>query len=92
MRERRRERAVDKRQKSFERILSWLYILFILFAAALIIHLFFIQVIDIKKYEGVQLLIQGNMIIIHIMTFRPFGNMTMVIVFMISLLMIPILK
>ena len=51
MRERRRERAVDKRQKSFERILSWLYILFILFAAALIIHLFFIQVIDIKKYR-----------------------------------------
>lgn len=51
MRDRRRERAIDKRQKSFDRILSWLYILFILFAAALIIHLFFIQVIDIKKYR-----------------------------------------
>ncbi len=51
MRDRRRDRAVDKRQKSFDRILSWLYILFILFAAALIIHLFFIQVIDIKKYR-----------------------------------------
>lgn len=51
MRSRRKERVVDKRQKSFDRILSWLYILFILFAAALIIHLFFIQVIDIKKYR-----------------------------------------
>ena len=51
MRDRRRDRAVDKRQKSFDRILSWLYILFILFEAALIIHLFFIQVIDIKKYR-----------------------------------------
>lgn len=51
MRDRRRDKAVDKRQKSFDRILSWLYILFILFAAALIIHLFFIQVIDIKKYR-----------------------------------------
>lgn len=51
MRDRRAERAIDKRQKSFDRILSWLYILFILFAVALIIHLFFIQVIDIKKYR-----------------------------------------
>lgn len=51
MRDRRAEKAVDKRQKSFDRILSWLYILFILFAVALIIHLFFIQVIDIKKYR-----------------------------------------
>ncbi|HIS35210.1 TPA: penicillin-binding protein 2 [Candidatus Scatousia excrementigallinarum] len=51
MRDRRGERSVDKRQKSFDRILSWLYILFILFAVALIIHLFFIQVIDIKKYR-----------------------------------------
>ena len=51
MRDRRSERSVDKKQKSFDRILSWLYILFILFAVALIIHLFFIQVIDIKKYR-----------------------------------------
>lgn len=51
MRDRRKERAVDNRQKSFDRILSWLYILFILFAASLIIHLFFIQVIDVKKYR-----------------------------------------
>lgn len=51
MRDRRAEKAVDKRQRSFDRILSWLYILFILFAVALIIHLFFIQVIDIKKYR-----------------------------------------
>lgn len=51
MRDRRSERSADNRQKSFDRILSWLYILFILFAVALIIHLFFIQVIDIKKYR-----------------------------------------
>ena len=51
VRERRRDKTGDKRQKSFDRILSWLYILFILFAVALIIHLFFIQVIDIKKYR-----------------------------------------
>lgn len=51
MRERRKEKAADKRLKSFDRILSWLYILFILFAVALIIYLFFIQVIDIKKYR-----------------------------------------
>ncbi len=53
MRERRAEnqRTVDKRQKRFDGVLGWLYILFILFAVALIIHLFFIQVIDIKKYR-----------------------------------------
>ncbi len=53
MRERRAEnqRVVNKRQKRFDGVLSWLYILFILFAVALIIHLFFIQVIDIKKYR-----------------------------------------
>ncbi len=51
MRDRRSERSGDKKQKSFDRILSWLFILFILFAVALIIHLFFIQVIDIKKYR-----------------------------------------
>lgn len=51
VRERRKEKAADKRLKSFDRILSWLYILFILFAVALIIYLFFIQVIDIKKYR-----------------------------------------
>ena len=51
MRDRRSERSADNRQKSFDRILGWLYILFIFFAVALIIHLFFIQVIDIKKYR-----------------------------------------
>lgn len=53
MKDRRAEnqRTVDKRQKRFDGILGWLYILFIIFAVALIIHLFFIQVIDIKKYR-----------------------------------------
>lgn len=51
MRDRRNERSENNRQKSFDRILGWLYILFIFFAVALIIHLFFIQVIDIKKYR-----------------------------------------
>ncbi len=49
--EKRKKRKGDTRQKSFDRILSSLYIIFILFAVALIIHLFFIQVIDIKKYR-----------------------------------------
>ena len=47
----RSSRAVNKRIKRFDNIISWLYFMFILFAAALIIHLFFIQVIDIKKYK-----------------------------------------
>lgn len=51
LKEKRRKRKGDTRQKSFDRILSSLYIIFILFAVALIIHLFFIQVIDIKKYR-----------------------------------------
>lgn len=51
MRQRRKERAAEKSQKSFDRVLTALYFLFILFAVALIIHLFFIQVIDIKKYR-----------------------------------------
>ena len=51
MRERRKDKAAEKGRKNFDRILSWLYVLFILFAVALIIHLFFIQVIDIKKYR-----------------------------------------
>ncbi len=46
-----RSRAENKRTKRFDNIVSWLYFMFILFAAALIIHLFFIQVIDIKKYK-----------------------------------------
>lgn len=44
-------RAERKSNKRFDSVISWLYVLFILFAAALIIHLFFIQVIDIKKYK-----------------------------------------
>ncbi len=44
-------RAASKRNKRFDNVLAWLYGLFILFAAALIVYLFFIQVIDIKKYK-----------------------------------------
>jgi len=44
-------RAEKKINKRFDNVISWLYCIFILFAAALIIHLFFIQVIDIKKYK-----------------------------------------
>ena len=53
MSERRRNssRAERKSNKRFDNVVSWLYFLFILFAVALIIHLFFIQVIDIKKYK-----------------------------------------
>lgn len=46
-----KSRAGRKNNKRFDSIVSWLYFLFILFAAVLIIHLFFIQVIDIKKYK-----------------------------------------
>ena len=46
-----KSRAEMKSSKRFDNVISWLYFLFILFAAALIIHLFFIQVIDIKKYK-----------------------------------------
>lgn len=35
----------------FDTIMAWIYGFFILFAAALIIYLFFIQVIDVKKYK-----------------------------------------
>lgn len=44
-------RAEQKSNKRFDNVISWLYCIFILFAAALVVHLFFIQVIDIKKYK-----------------------------------------
>ncbi len=47
----RNTKAANKRNKRFDNIISWLYFIFILFAALLIIHLFFIQVIDLKKYK-----------------------------------------
>lgn len=46
-----RSRRENKRKKRFDSVLSVLYGLFILFAASLIVYLFFIQVIDIKKYK-----------------------------------------
>ena len=44
-------RTASKRNKRFDNVLAVLYGIFILFAASLIIYLFFIQVIDIKKYK-----------------------------------------
>lgn len=44
-------RAENKRKKRFDNIITWLYAFFILFVAGLVIHLFFIQVIDLKKYK-----------------------------------------
>lgn len=44
-------RQANKRNKRFDAVLSALYALFILFAASLVIYLFFIQVVDIKKYK-----------------------------------------
>ena len=44
-------RQMNKRNKRFDAVLSALYGIFILFAASLIVYLFFIQVIDIKKYK-----------------------------------------
>lgn len=53
MKERRtgRLKQENKRKKRFDSVLSVLYGLFILFAASLVVYLFFIQVIDIKKYK-----------------------------------------
>jgi len=49
--DRQRARVISKRNKRFDNVLAVLYSIFILFAASLIIYLFFIQVIDIKKYK-----------------------------------------
>ena len=46
-----RTKRTNKRNKRFDSVLAVLYGLFILFAASLIIYLFFIQVIDVKKYK-----------------------------------------
>lgn len=51
MKERQPERAKEKRLKSFDKLLSWLHIFFVGFAAALIIYLFFIMVVDTGKYR-----------------------------------------
>ena len=51
MRDRLPERSKEKRFKRFDKLLSWLHIFFVGFAAALIIYLFFIMVIDPGKYR-----------------------------------------
>lgn len=51
MKERQPERAKEKRLRSFDKLLSWLHIFFVCFAAALIIYLFFIMVVDTGKYR-----------------------------------------
>ncbi len=50
MRER-QERAKEKRFKRFDKLLSCLHIFFVGFAAALVIYLFFVMVIDTGKYR-----------------------------------------
>ena len=51
VRDRLPERSKEKRFKRFDKLLSWLHIFFVGFAAALIIYLFFIMVIDPGKYR-----------------------------------------
>ena len=51
VRDRLPERSKEKRFKRFDKLLSWLHIFFVGFAAALIIYLFFIMVIDPCKYR-----------------------------------------
>lgn len=46
------ENEKEKRLRYFDRLLSTLHILFIVFAAALMIYLFFIQVFDVGKYRA----------------------------------------
>lgn len=46
-----RSKNIDKRTRSFDRILGALQALFILFAGSLIVYLFLIQVIDVGKYR-----------------------------------------
>lgn len=50
-RERQPEKAKEKRLKGFDKLLGWLHIFFVGFAAALIIYLFFVMVIDVGKYR-----------------------------------------
>lgn len=47
----RQERAKEKRFKRFDKLLSCLHIFFVGFAAALVIYLFFVMVIDTGKYR-----------------------------------------
>ena len=51
MRVKQSERTKEKRFKRFDRLLSCLHIFFVGFAAALVIYLFFIMVIDTGKYR-----------------------------------------
>jgi len=51
LRERPTERAKEKRFKRFDKLLSCLHIFFVVFAASLVIYLFFIMVIDTGKYR-----------------------------------------
>ena len=51
MRGKQSERTKEKRFKRFDRLLSCLHIFFVGFAAALVIYLFFIMVIDTGKYR-----------------------------------------
>ena len=51
MRDRQPKKAKEKRLKRFDKLLGWLHVFFAGFAAALIIYLFFVMVIDVGKYR-----------------------------------------
>ena len=51
MRDRQPQKAKEKRLKRFDKLLGWLHVFFAGFAAALIIYLFFVMVIDVGKYR-----------------------------------------
>lgn len=52
LRTREPESDKEKRSKSFDRLLTMLHIFFVLFAASLLIYLFFVMVIDVGHYRA----------------------------------------
>lgn len=46
------ENELEKRSRTFDRVISFLHIFFVGFMTLLIIYLFFIQVVDVRKYRA----------------------------------------
>lgn len=46
------ENEIEKRSKTFDQVVGFLHIFFICFMVLLVIYLFFIQVIDVRKYRA----------------------------------------
>ena len=46
------ENEIEKRNKTFDQVVGFLHIFFICFMVLLVIYLFFIQVIDVRKYRA----------------------------------------